>query len=154
MRKKQWDHEAEQIHSRVLEFLTLNEAANIAQYTDDLFKVFSRAYESGYCGPLRYYAYVNTGRKEWIRRKPQVCGDSIWEYALRQGWVHPDMSDQEERYRDIHLVMTWWDAWALAFGKIGYRSHPYRFVRDDPYESSLRSQSSEEHRSSPGDADA
>ncbi len=137
MSKKKWKQDVEGLQRRLLILLQLNEERSFSQpdIKQDFFKVFRDAYKGGYCCPLRYYCYLDSGgRSEWIwpKGKPMICGDAIWEYASKQHWVHPEMSGGENRYDDIHRMMSWWDAWTFAWEQLGYRMRCYRNIEHDP----------------------
>ena len=48
-------------------------------------------------------------------QRPLVDRDAIWRHARKAEWVHPEMTDDDKRFRDIQLVMTWWEEWAYAW---------------------------------------
>ena len=61
-----------------------------------------------------------------------ICGDTIWKFACEQHWVHSEMSVEEERYKEIHTLMSWWDAWTFAWEQLGHRKRCYRNIDHDP----------------------
>jgi hypothetical protein len=52
--------------------------------------MFRAAYDRGYCCPLRYVHYVETGRAQWIPPKAKehhVTKDTIKDYAINSGYI-------------------------------------------------------------------
>jgi hypothetical protein len=134
---RQREEERAEFHKRILDRLKCNENVDIGQYKDLYFQIFREAYESGFCVPLSYrLIYKGDGvLTEWIHGKPLASGDSIWHYSLQQGWCHSDMCGNEQRYKQIQIVMTWWDEWTCAWRNLrdqhypeGYKTRRYRTI--------------------------
>lgn len=128
MGKKQLARQAEEFHERIVQLLRDHRNVDITQrpYKDDFFKVFREAYKSGFCCWLRYYVYTDNGQIEPIHTKPIVRGGSIWSYACETEWVNVEMNPGEDRYKRIHLVMDWWDAWTFAWEQLEYKKRKHR----------------------------
>jgi hypothetical protein len=126
--KKEWMQTVASYHQRILERLRQDERAAIHQYKNLYFSIFREAYEAGFCVPLSYnIRFVRNGfRTEWIRARPSVTGDSIWQYAKERGWVHSEMKGTERRYKQIGLVQIWWDEWTFAWRQLMHKTRQYR----------------------------
>ncbi len=120
MGKKQWGNQADAYVSQVLDLLKEYEDVDyIGQesYKSDFFAIFSDAYRSGFCSPG--YRIDNESNKLVLckSQRPLVSGDTIWSYAIEHGWVDAEMHPTEKKYRDIHMVKTWWDEWVYAWNR-------------------------------------
>jgi len=134
--KRQTKKERAQIvasfHERILRRLKADNDVSIHQesYKSRYFRMFQEAYEGGFCHPLSYnLRYVPDGLRrppEWIDGRPLVTGDSIWQYARKQGWVHSEMTCTEKRYKQIDTVATWWDEWIYAWVALMYKTRLHR----------------------------
>ena len=132
--------EVREVHKQVLSLLTSLERASLGQYKDLFWKRFLEAYEQGYCTPLCYRRFMPSKpgdeeiRIEYIHARPRISGDTIWRYAVDEGWVTPESGctpEHEKRYEDIRTLMTWWDAWTFALKSIWYKIHCYETVERD-----------------------
>lgn len=132
--KKEWVQAVASYHERILQRLKLDKAVAIHQesYKSLYFSIFQEAYESGFCAPLSYnLRSVKKGYwTEWIHTKPMVSGDSIWNYAKEQGWVHSEMKGTENRYKQIDTVRTWWNEWTYAWHGLGHKTRRYRTIEN------------------------
>ena len=136
---RQWEQERAELHEQILDRLKCDEHVYIGDYKDLYFRIFQKAYESGFCASLSYrLIYKQKGvLMEWIHTKPLVSGDSIWHYALQQGWCRFEMRGDESRYKQIQTVMTWWDEWTYAWHNLrdqhypeGYKTRRYGRVEE------------------------
>jgi hypothetical protein len=128
--RREWREARDSFHRRILQRLRSDEHYAINQYKDLYFRIFREAYEAGYCVPLSYdLVFRGEGcSQKWIHTKPKVTGDSIWEYALREGWIDSAIGSDDVRYQQIQKVSTWWDAWGYAWRQLGYRTRRHRTV--------------------------
>jgi hypothetical protein len=133
MTKKEWQQQADAYFQKIMKLLeNYEEVAYIGQepYKGDFFKVFAEAYRSGHC-TFRYRSDFEKDRLVPCKAQPPfiISGEKIWSVAKSQGWVHANMTQEEKRYRDIKMLMTWWDEWVYAW------KHPVprrKYVRQRP----------------------
>ena len=126
--RKEWAQTVASFHERILERLRQDEGFAIDQYKNRYFDIFEEAYKGGFCAPLSYNErYVGDSlRIEPINGRPLVTGDSIWQYARKQGWVHSEMKGTEKRYKQIDTVAIWWDEWTYAWVALMYKTRRHR----------------------------
>ncbi|MEN6449677.1 MAG: hypothetical protein ABFC96_04220 [Thermoguttaceae bacterium] len=130
--KKEHIQAVESYHKQILQRLKTDEDVCIHQgsYKSLYFEIFQEAYESGFCHQLSYnlryegeYVFY-----DWIFARPLVTGDSIWDYAKKQGWVYSEMKGDEKRYKQIETVRTWWDEWTYAWIHLMHKTRRYRTI--------------------------
>lgn len=118
MTKKKWREQASDYFRRILDSLNFLECgAHIDQYKSLLFNIFADAYRSGFCYPSYRFDEKRGRVVKCKSQRPLVCGETIWNYAKQEGWVHGEMMANEKRYQDIQRVMTWFEEWAYAWDR-------------------------------------
>lgn len=132
--KKEHVQAVNSFHERILQRLKIDEDVCIHQgsYKSLYFQIFQEAYESGFCHPLSYnlHAKKDGFLRGWIFARPLITGDSIWDYAKKQGWVHSQMKGGEKRYKQIEIVRTWWDEWTYAWIQLMHKTRLYRTIEE------------------------
>jgi hypothetical protein len=116
---KAWQNEADRFLDEILGLLKAYEDVDwIGQepYKGDFFKTFASAYRSGFCTIARRYDRATDRLVPCKEQRPLICGDEIWAYAKRQGWVRAEDEDKDKRYRNVVTVQRWWDEWTYAWG--------------------------------------
>ncbi|GDY10227.1 hypothetical protein LBMAG52_37150 [Planctomycetia bacterium] len=121
MGKQKWQLEAESYLRQILGLLqTYEYVGNIEQRSNKIecFEIFCEAYRAGYCVPR--YSKKDMGVLCKSQR-PIICGQTILDYAKREGWVYSDVDgereadENERRYQIIETVRYWWDEWTYAW---------------------------------------
>jgi len=136
--QKQMAAEVEGILNKLFSLLASVEPQVIDQYDTAFFTIFREAYTMGYCCPLRYRDYLDSGRREWIKpkNKPQLNSESLRCYAYEREWVK--RGEQSRRRENLDRLCDWWDAWTLALEQIGYKCRCHRTIEEDPYRSLVK----------------
>ena len=121
MGKKKWLAERNQILQRVLELCEWHDecGGNIQEepYKSDFRKICADAYARRFCGEEPGYYPEDRNPRYCVVDpvRPEICGSTIWNYALDAGFVAADMDPGSSRYELVKEVAEWWDAWVYAW---------------------------------------
>ena len=129
MGKKRWAQEHKAILDAILEYCTrhANAGTSIRQepYKKKFYNICLDAYNRRFCGtdlgfcedpetPRQYQCAVRV-----TPLRPQICADTIWQYAEQAGLVSPEMDAEQARkdkaHRVVNQVMAWWAEWVYAW---------------------------------------
>jgi hypothetical protein len=128
-KKTEWQQQADAFFRDLLSLLAAYENVDYigqGSYKSTFFRIFADAYRSGFCSP-RYRFDIQKGYHVQSKaQRPRICGDTIRDYARRQGWVHAEMPAEEKRYRYLMMVSIWWDEWTYAWDR---NPPPRKYVR-------------------------
>ena len=118
MATKKWTDKRDQFLGEVLSLLRMYEGVlSIRQgsYKEDFFKVFVDAFHAKFCVATERFDVASGRMVRCKNQRPLITPDSIWSYAKDHDWCHAEMTVDEKRYRNIQMVMTWWEEWTYAW---------------------------------------
>lgn len=123
-----FERKKDEILDSVLRFL--DNSGSVLGNEERLFTIFRDAYDRGFCGPLRYYLYADTGCLKWITSRPCVFGDSILVYAVRTCYIRGEADSH--RRRQLERIRSLWDAWSFALHQLGRGHRRHGWLPKDP----------------------